>query len=160
MPVILEPAKAGMAGRGRGQSCGAAASAPGGTLCTWPVSRKVNSPANNGRELLDPVDETQAPSAAAPTPELRRSADNPQCSDDPRRADFALPLLWRCSLSAGRDLCSLPAFLLSALDTGGKGDHEVSDIPHLHDSHSGGHQCEEIGDEKHSSLHGNVTRSR
>ena len=36
-----------------------------GTLRTWPVSRKVNRPANNGRELLDRVAPLEASMEAA-----------------------------------------------------------------------------------------------
>jgi len=57
MPVILEPADWPV-------WLGEAAGDPGsllhpprdGTLRTWPVDRRVNSPKNNGPELLEPID--------------------------------------------------------------------------------------------------------
>jgi putative SOS response-associated peptidase YedK len=57
MPVILEPADWPVwLGEALGDP-GSLLHAPAdGTLRTWPVDRRVNSPKNNGPELLEPID--------------------------------------------------------------------------------------------------------
>ena len=44
-----------MVGRGGGRSCNAVATCWRDVLKVWPVSRQVNSPRNNGAELLEAI---------------------------------------------------------------------------------------------------------
>ena len=57
MPVILEPADWPVwLGEAEGDPGSLLHPSPDGTLRTWPVDRRVNSPRNNGPELLDAID--------------------------------------------------------------------------------------------------------
>jgi putative SOS response-associated peptidase YedK len=65
MPVIVEPEDWPMwLGEADGDPAALLHPPPEGTLRIWPVSRKVNRPANNGRELLDRVDGSDTPEQA------------------------------------------------------------------------------------------------
>ena len=57
MPVILEPADWPVwLGEAGGDPGSLLHPSPDGTLRTWPVDRRANSPRNNGPELLAPID--------------------------------------------------------------------------------------------------------
>jgi putative SOS response-associated peptidase YedK len=56
MPVILEPADwPAWLGEAEADPIALLHSSPNGTLRTWPVSRRVNTPRNNGADLLEPL---------------------------------------------------------------------------------------------------------
>jgi putative SOS response-associated peptidase YedK len=57
MPVILEPGDwPGWLGEAPGDPASLLHPSPAGTLHVWPVGRRVNSPKNNGPELLEAID--------------------------------------------------------------------------------------------------------
>ncbi len=57
MPVILEPADwPAWLGELEGDPASLLHPAPEGTLRVWPIDRRVNSPRNNGPELLNAID--------------------------------------------------------------------------------------------------------
>ena len=57
MPVILEPADWPVwLGEAPGNPAALLHPSPAGTLRVWPVDRRVNSPKNNGPELLEAID--------------------------------------------------------------------------------------------------------
>jgi putative SOS response-associated peptidase YedK len=57
MPVILEPNDWPVwLGEAPGDRASLLHPSPVGTLRVWPVDRRVNSPKNNGAELLQPID--------------------------------------------------------------------------------------------------------
>jgi putative SOS response-associated peptidase YedK len=56
MPVILEPADwAAWLGEVDADPAALLRSSPDGTLRSWPVSRRVNTPRNNDAALLEPL---------------------------------------------------------------------------------------------------------
>jgi len=59
MPVILDqPDWPAWLGEAEGDPTALLHPPPEGTLRTWPVSRKVNTPRNNSADLLEPVADT------------------------------------------------------------------------------------------------------
>jgi len=60
MPVILEPADWPVwLGEAPGEPASLLHQSPAGTLRVWPVDRRVNSPKNNGPELLRPIEASE-----------------------------------------------------------------------------------------------------